>query len=240
MAKRRLTGYGWAPYWMPMLAFLGLVELGNRGPESWDLALLALKLLLPGGCLVWYASRGAYPELRDLRGSPLLLADVMIGLLGAALWVGPFLLFPGLRPEIDGFAPEAFGESETLVWCLRGLGYAVITPFVEELFVRSWLLRFLDVFDQRKDFRKVPIGRFRWRSFIGVTLYFVFTHQSWEWGVMLGWTLLTMAWFYHRRSLSALVIVHAVTNGAIFALVALGEGRFSDPDGVPIGLRFLL
>jgi len=240
MEKRRLTGYGWAPYWVPMLAFLGLVELGNRVPESWGLVLLGLKLLIPGGCLLAYAMRGAYPELRDLRRSPALLGDIAIGLLGAALWVGPFLLFAGLRPEGGGFAPEGFGERETLVWWLRGAGYAVVTPFVEELFVRSWLLRFLDVFDQRRDFRKVPIGRFRWRSFLGVTLYFVFSHQSWEWGVMVAWTLLTMAWFYHRRSLPALVLVHAVTNGAIFALVALGEGRFADPGGVPIDLRFLI
>lgn len=240
MVKRRLTGYGWAPYWVPMLAFLGLAEVGARAPESWGLALLVLKVLLPGGALVGYAARGGYPELRDLRASPVLLADVAIGLLGAALWVAPFLLLPAQRPETGGFAPEAFGAGATWAWWLRGLGYAVVTPFVEELFVRSWLLRFLDVFDQRRDFRKVPIGRFRWRSFIGVTLYFVFTHQSWEWGVMAVWTLLTMAWFYHRRSLPALVLVHAVTNGALFALVALGDGRFRDPDGTPIGLRFLL
>lgn len=240
MGRRRLTGYGWAPYWVPMLAFLALVELGSRAPEDLGLVFLTLKALVPAGCLAFYAARGAYPELRETRVSPAVAGDVAIGLLGAALWLTPFLLLPQLRPPDAGFAPEGFGGHATLAWGLRGLGYAAVTPFVEELFVRSFLLRFLDVFDQRADFRNVPIGRFRWRSFLGVLVYFVFTHQPWEWGVMAAWTLLTMAWFYRRKSLPALVLAHAVTNGALFALAAFADGRFRDADGSPIGLRFLL
>lgn len=241
MAKRRLTGYGWAPYWFPMVSFLALVEIGSRVPESWALGFLALKVVVPGGFVAWYAWRGSYPELRGgLRPSPASALDVGIGLLGAILWVAPFLLFDGLRPESEGFDPERFGGAATEAMVLRALGYAAVTPFVEELFVRSWMLRFIDVFDQRKDFRSVPIARFSWRSFVIVSLYFVFTHQSWEWGVMAVWTLLTMAWFYHRRQMAALVLVHAVTNGAIFVFVMLYDGRLTDASGVPIGLRFLL
>jgi CAAX prenyl protease-like protein len=223
-----------------MLSFLALIEIGSRVPDHWALAFLALKVAIPGGAVAVYAWRGAYPELRGLRLSSAIALDVAVGLLGAVLWVGPFLLFAGLRPDGPGFAPEAFGERAGWAWTLRGIGYAAVTPFVEELFVRSWLLRFIDVFDQRKDFRKVPIGLFRWRSFLVVSLYFVLSHQPWEWGVMAVWTLLTMAWFYHRRSLVALVIVHAVTNGAIFAFVALADGRLDDGSGAPLGLGFLL
>ena len=239
MTKRRLTGYGWAPYWFPMLAFLGLVELGGRLPDGGGLGLLGLKVALPGGLVFWYAARGRYPELRGLGPSSGIALDVLVGLLGAALWVAPFLLFDGLRPEGAGFDAGAYGAAGWAL-ALRGLGYALVTPFVEELFVRSWLLRFLDVFDTREDFRKVPIARFRWRSFVLTTLYFVFSHQSWEWGVMAGWTLLTMAWFYHRRSLMALVVAHAVTNGAIFLFVLACDGRFTDAAGAPISLWFFI
>ena len=100
---------------------------------------------------------------------------------------------------------------------LRGLGYAVVTPFVEELFVRSWLLRYSDVFWDRRDFRKLPIGQFTPRSFTVVVVYFVFSHVTWEYPVALAWILLTQLWFYRRRDLRALVVVHAASNAAIFA-----------------------
>jgi CAAX prenyl protease-like protein len=164
-----------------------------------------------------------------------------VGLVGALLWVAPFLLYDALRPEEPGFDPRQLGERAVPVaLSLRALGYAGVTPFVEELFVRSWLIRFIDVFDQRRDFRKLPIARFTWRSFLVTVGFFVFTHQSWEWGVMLGWTLLTMAWFYHRGHLLPVVIAHAVTNGAIFAFVVLFDGRFRDASGAPIALWFFL
>jgi uncharacterized protein len=241
MATRKSSG--WGPYWLPMIAFLLLVEVGRRAPDSAAGVFLALRVLVPGGLLLYFARRGAYPELRGLPGGPgMRLLDVAVGLLGAALWIAPFLLFDGLRPDSTGFDPNlAFGpDGAGLALALRGIGYAGVTPFVEELFVRSWLLRYADVVDTRRDFREVPIARFSWRSFIVVVVYFVFTHATWEWGVMLAWTLLTMAWFYHRKHLMALVWVHAVTNGAIFVFVLLCDGRFHDAAGAPIRLWFLL
>ncbi len=235
-------GYGFAPYWAPFLAFMLLVEIGGRMPEGAAALMLTLKALVPGGLVLWYASRGFYPELRGLRMSPALLLDVAIGLLGAALWIIPFVLFDGLRPDdTSGFDRFQLGEDGvSLALCLRALGYCAVTPFVEELFVRSWLMRYIDVFDERRDFRKVPMARFRWRSFLVVMIFFVFTHQSWEWGVMFGWSLLTMGWFYYRGHLLPVVIAHALTNGAIMAFVVLFDGRFSDGSGVPIPLWFFV
>ncbi len=244
MAKAgKRADHGWWPYWFPMLSFLLLVEIGGRAPESATALFLALKVLVPAGFVVHFASRGRYPELRGYRATlPELALDVGIGLLGAVLWVTPFLLFDAMRPEDEsGFDPAQLGPS--LIWlalALRAVGYAVVTPFVEELFVRSWMLRFVDVFDRRQDFRDVPIAHFTWRSFLVVTAYFVLSHVPWEWGVMLVWTLLTMAWFYYRKHLAPLVIAHAVTNGSIFAFVVLCDGVFHDAEGVPIPLWFFL
>jgi CAAX protease family protein len=238
----RGDGYGWAPYWFPMLAFLLLVEIGRRAPESAEPVFLVLRAALPGVLVAAYAWRGAYPELRRFPpGVAGLLGDVGVGLLGAAVWVAPFLLWPGLRPDAAGFDPLQLGaDSAWLAIALRLAGYAVVTPFVEELFVRSWMLRFVDVFDARRDFRDVPIARFRWRSFLVVTAYFVFSHRTWEWGVMLAWTLLTMGWFYRRRQLAPLVLVHAVTNGAILAFAVLCDGWFRDAAGQPLSLWFFV
>jgi CAAX prenyl protease-like protein len=240
MPKRRDSG--WAPYWLPMLSFLLLVEVGSRAPESAAGVFLVLRVLVPGTLVLWYARRGLYPELADFRVDATLLLDVAVGLLGAVLWIAPFLLRDDLRPSEGGFdAARPFGAGGVAAaLALRGFGYTVVTPFVEELFVRSWLLRFAQVWSTRGDFRKVPIAHFTWASFLVTTAYFVFTHVRWEWGVMLAWTLLTMAWFYHRKHIAPLILVHAVTNGAIFAFVLLADGRFRDASGAPIPLWFFL
>ena len=240
------TGLGWlqtwGPYWLPMLAFLALVTFGGSAPEAAAPWMLALRVLVPGGLFLWFLSQGRYPELRGYPGRPAaVVLDVGIGLLGAIVWVVPFVLFAPLRPDESGFDAQLLGPS--LVWltvATRAAGYALVTPFIEELFVRSWLMRYIDVFDRQQDFRRVPIARFTWRSFIVVTLYFVFSHQQWEWGVMFAWTLLTMAWFYHRRHLAPIILAHAVTNGAVLVFVLLSDGRFVGADGRPIPFWFLL
>ena len=233
---------GWAPYWLPMLAFLLLIEVGRRAPDSAAGFFLVLRVLVPGALVAWYGARGRYPELRGFRPDARVALDVAVGLLGAALWIAPFLYFPELRPQSPGFDPaHPFGpDGRALALALRGVGYTAVTPFVEELFVRSWLLRYAQVWRSQRDFRSVPMAHFTGPSFAVTTAYFVFTHQPWEWGVMLAWTLLTMAWFYHRRHIVSLILVHAVTNGAIFALVWLGDGRVHDATGAVVPLWFLL
>jgi CAAX prenyl protease-like protein len=233
---------GWGPYWLPMLAFLLLIEVGSRASEQSAGLFLVLRVLVPGGVFLAYALRGRYPELAGFRADATLLQDVAVGLLGAALWVAPFLLVDAWRPDLRGFeAARPFGpDGVAAALALRAIGYAAVTPFVEELFVRSWLLRYAQVWRSRRDFRAVPIAHFTPSSLLVCVVYFVFSHQSWEWGVMLVWTALTMAWFQRRRHLVPLVVVHAVTNGAIFAFVLLADGRFRDAAGAPISLWFLL
>jgi hypothetical protein len=225
-----------------MLAFLLTIEVGSRAPDSSAGLFLILRVLAPGGIFLFYLLRGGYPELGGFRADARVLLDVGVGLLGAALWVAPFLVSDALRPDLRGFdAAKPFGpDGVALALALRAFGYAAVTPFVEELFVRSWLLRYAEVWHSRRDFRAVPIAHFTPVSFTVALVYFVFSHQRWEWGVMLAWTLLTLGWFYHRKHLVPLVIVHAVTNGAIFACVLLCDGRFRDALGAPIPLWFLL
>ena len=73
-----------------------------RAPERYAGAFLALRVAVPGGLFLAYALRGRYPELTGLRADARLLLDVGIGLLGAALWAAPFLLWDSLRPDLRG------------------------------------------------------------------------------------------------------------------------------------------
>ena len=217
------------PYALPYLAFGAVLALEDAsGGASAGLAIA--QVALPLALLVFFARRGAFPELGGFRLRPAsAAADVALGLAVAALWMGPFLAFDGLpRPGPEArFDPAVLGSPEATLG-LRLLGFALVTPFMEELFVRSFLLRFLDVFDGDADFRSVPIGRFAWRSFLGTVAWFTVTHQTWEWIVALPTGIVLNLWLYRRRRLGSVVLAHAVANAAIFAWVVARAG--SDPD----------
>jgi CAAX prenyl protease-like protein len=232
MAKR--SAHGWWPYLAPYAAFLVLVEIANRAPESWAPWLLVLRIALPGAWLLAYYRQGALPELQGYRpGARGLAQDVLCGLVIAALWMGPFLLFPSLpRPEPgEGFDTAMFGPGrEALALGVRLVGFAVVTPFMEELFVRSFLIRLVDVVDRDMDFRKIPIARFTWRSFLVTVFWFTFTHVPWEFGVAAVAGVLFNLGLYQRRHLGAVIVAHAAANAAIWLAVVLG------PDSLAIFL----
>jgi hypothetical protein len=214
-----------------------------------------LSVAVPAGLLLGYLARGSYPELRSYPDRAAGCAqDVAVGVLGAAVWMAPYVLLLRLAPEgwaalpgwlrpgdADPFDAGILGPG--LAWlalAIRGLGYAGVTPFVEELFVRGWLGRFAEVYDRPVDFRDVPIGRYHPRSFALVALFFTLSHVTWEWPVAALWIAGTQLWFYHRRHLMALVVVHAASNLSILLAVPLLSGRLTAADGTPIDLWFFL
>lgn len=235
-------GHGWGAYFWPLVSFLLLVELGRRLPEGTDTYLLPIKVAVPGGLLVYYFARGHYPELRRYPfGVTGAVLDFAVGVAGAALWMAPYLLFESWRPEEPGFDAHQWGASlAPLVLFIRGLGYGIVTPFAEELLVRSWLIRYIDVFDRTGDFRDAPIGHYTLRSFIVVVVFFTFSHMPWEWPVAVAWVVATTLWLYYRKHLMSLVIVHAGSNLAILVFVILMNGSWTDADGNPLSLWFFV
>jgi CAAX prenyl protease-like protein len=236
-------GHGWWPYLTPLFSFLALVEIGGRARPALAPLFATASVVVPFAVLLYHARRTGYPELRGLRWrGPDLALDVAVGVLGAALWVAPYLWIDSARPEgEEGFDPELFGPS--LAWLalsLRAFGFAVVTPFVEEIFVRGWLARYADVFDRPDDFRDVPIARYSFRSLAVVVVFFTLSHVRWEWPVAFAWIVLTQLWFYRRGHLLPLVLVHAVSNLSIFLFVLLADGRIRGADGSPLSLWFFL
>jgi len=226
-AERRADAGIW-PYVLPYVAFGAVLAL----PDAAAAPVAVAQVAVPLGLLGFFAARGAYPELGGWRPhAGGVLADVAVGLGVAALWLGPFLAFEGLpRPGPEArFDPGLLGpEGVTLL--VRFVGFALVTPFMEELFVRSFLLRYVDVlvFDPDADFRERAIGVFAWPSFLGTVAWFTVTHQGWEWIVALPTGIILNLWLYRRRHLAAVVLAHAVANAAIFAFVVARAG--ANPD----------
>jgi hypothetical protein len=224
------------------MVFLFLGDLGTKLPEVCAPYLLPLKVLAPLLVLVFFYRRGHYAELRGYPfGASGVALDFAVGIVGGAIWMAPYLWFESMRPEEPGFDPNLWGASLVgLTLVIRGIGYGLVTPFMEELFVRSWLIRYVDVARAGGDFRDVPLARFSWPSFLIVTVWFTFSHVQWEWPVALIWVVLTTLWFYHRKHLMSLVAVHAGSNLGILVFVILQSGKWLDAEGNPLSLWFFV
>jgi hypothetical protein len=226
-------GHGWWPYLTPIFSFLLLGALLSRLPEAAAARGFPALVLVPAALLAFFFARGEYPELRSAPPGGLagLALDFLVGVAGAGLWMAPYVVLgldalPGwMRPgPTDAFDPGLLGPANVaLALGLRAFGYGVVTPFAEELFVRGWLARWIEVFDSNRDFRSIPIGNASLRSFTGVVVFFTISHAPWEWPVAVAWIVGTQLWFYHRRHLGALVAVHAGSNLGIFAAVLVAS-----------------
>ena len=232
----------WAPYFAPMLAFAAILAAADYAPEGAELWFMLLRVLVPFGLFLYFLRAGRYPELKGFRPSAGLAADIAVGAAVAALWVIPYLAFPEMRPDgNESFDAGAAGaQNRLLILGLRLAGFAIVTPFIEELLVRSFLIRAVDTFSTKLDFRDIPIGQFAWRSFLFTVVWFTFTHAQWEWPVAILAGVVYNLWLYRRRHIAALIFTHAVTNAALFALVVWGSGRIADATGARPDLWFFL
>ena len=234
-AEARDADHGWWPYLGPYAAFLLMVEIGARVPVAVQPWMLAVKPAVPAALMVYFAWRGRYPELRNLSLRPGgILSDVALGLALAVLWVLPFALFEGLpRPDAsEGFRADQAGEKLVpLVLGLRLFGFAIVTPFFEELFIRSFVMRYAEAFRTGEDFRLLPLARYTLHSFVVTTVVFTAGHVPWEWVVAVPWVMLTNLWFYRRGSVFSVIVVHGVTNATILVGVIVASPSFPGLNG---------
>ncbi|MCO5353911.1 MAG: CAAX prenyl protease-related protein [Bryobacteraceae bacterium] len=157
------------------------------------------------------------------------LPSVLVGVGVFVLWVAPDLLFAGWRSHwlfqnaIVGtlestLPPEA--RSDWLALSLRIARAALLVPIVEELFWRGWLMRWII----NPDFEKVPLGAYAHASFWLTAALFSLEHGSyWEVGFLAG--AVYNWWMVRTKSVSDLILAHAVTNACLAAFVLL-TGRW--------------
>lgn len=221
----------WLPYFAPMVAF-AIVLAASDYFEGQAAALLALRFAVPLLAFLFFLSRGSYPELKNFHpGWGGLALDALFGLLVMGVWVAPYLIWPSLASDAsNAFDPAAAGEGwRPVLLALRFAGFVVVTPFIEELLVRSYLIRAVDTYPSDRDFREIPVGTFAWRSFLVTVGWFTLTHAEWEWPVALLAGVLYNLWLYRRKHIASLVIAHAVTNASLFLLVVWGAADANAP-----------
>jgi CAAX prenyl protease-like protein len=135
------------------------------------------------------------------------LTALISGVIVFLLWVG----LEGFYPLVGADQSFDFTQIENRFYLytylfFRFSGSDLLVPVIEEVFWRSFALRFLI----DSDFKKVSPGTFSWFSFIAVSLAFGFEHNRWLPGILSGMIFALV--YYRTKNLFSPVLSHAVAN----------------------------
>jgi hypothetical protein len=211
----------------PFALFMALLALRAAAPSdgSWGIDprwIYGITVLAVGALLAWFwreygeLARQTLPDAREA------LRAAAVGIAVFGLWIHLDAPWMTLGEPSAGFVPLA--ATGTLDWPLiavRWVGAALLVPVMEELFWRSFLMRWIE----RPVFEGVDPHRVGVKAIVLSTFVFTLAHTLWLAAVVAG---LAYAWLYVRSGKLWLpVIAHAVTNGALGVwVVATGNWQF--------------
>ena len=131
---------------------------------------------------------------------------IIVGMVVFFIWILPEGFYPQMGNSEFNPYELAKGGMVYLLMAVRLFGATFVIPLVEELFWRSFALRFLI----KSEFKSVPLGQFSWFSFIAVSVAFGFEHHRWLVGIIAG--IIYALTLYRTKNLFSPILAHAVTN----------------------------
>ena len=211
----------------PFAAFMVLLAARGALPAdgSWGLDprwVYALTVGVVGGLLAWlwreYGELVAqtWPSLSELA------LAVLVGVVVFVLWIQLNAPWMKIGTPTATFLPLSdLGEPVWPLVAVRWVGAALVVPVMEELFWRSFLMRWIE----NAQFERVPPQRVGLKAIVLSTFIFTLAHTLWLAAVIAG---LAYAWLYVRTGkLWVPVIAHAVTNGVLGAwVIATGQWAY--------------
>ncbi len=226
------------PRIIPFVLFMVLLAVRGNLPEEGGFIdprwVYGISVLVVGASLVFFWRR--YDELG--RGSGLsfkhALLSIVLGVVVFQLWIvltEPWMMTDKLMNMLfgtedagsatAGFIPVDDGQLRWDLIAVRWIGAALLVPVMEELFWRSFLMRWVD----NPEFERVSPAEITVKAIILSTLVFMLAHTLWLGAIVAG---LVYAWLYrYTRSLWAPILAHAVTNGVLGVwVVVTGQWAF--------------
>ena len=216
----RFASRPWIPYVLPMVAWGILTWLGGRG-DIWN------HFCYPGKTIIVLVflliARKHFAELYRGKPSPgVIVISVLAGLLVLMEWVFLEGRYPQFFSSGSAYNPlSGTGSLGVFLLVFRIAGAVAVVPFMEELFFRSFVWRWII----NQDFRAVPVGQFEVKAFFIVVALFGLEHARWLPGIIAGIIYGWLVWRY--RSLWPAIIAHAVTNAGLAGyVVATGSYEY--------------
>ena len=208
------------PFVLPFMLFIVLMvggamlsdhaQLSTRFDARW---LYTIRVIIVGAALALFWR--SYQELhRPYRFQAAgLLMSIAIGVLVFLLWIQldvEWLSFGAAK----GFVPLAADGSLSWIHVIpRMIGAAILVPVIEELFWRSFLMRWLE----KPQFLTLDPAKVKFKALLISSVVFALEHQLWFAGLLAG---LAYGWLYIRTAnLWYPIIAHATTNGILGAWV---------------------
>ncbi len=202
----------------PFGLFIALLMLGSLIREPW---LVAARVVIVGAALVWFWRQ--YTELR--RPSPaapsnwFLAVAAGLAVFVAWIWLDQDWATISRSPGFDPLHED--GQLNWPLALLRLAGFAIVVPVMEELFWRSFLLRWLE----RHDFLTVVPASVSRRAFLITTVLFALEHNQWLAGALAG--IAYNALYIRTGNLWVPTVAHAVTNAALGVwILSTGNWQF--------------
>jgi hypothetical protein len=194
-----------APFALYM-AFLAV----EQAARAWGAELFDLRWLYPvkvsSVLLVLWYYRGEYHELLERPGLRAILVALVTGVLVFVLWINldHGWLDLGGAAGFDPRRPD--GEVDLVLAAFRLAGAALVVPVMEELFWRSFLMRWIE----RPNFLSLPATQVGARAIVISSLLFGAEHSLWFAGILAGLAYAGLYRIYGKLWLS--ITAHAVTN----------------------------
>jgi CAAX prenyl protease-like protein len=217
--------YPWLVFIVPMVVY-GVVESAaikfvDTFYPTWeekkvDLypAVYAVKLSVTLGAVV-FAWLG-YPKLRRIS-----LLAIVVGIVGVFVWLG--LAWAqnesginkqlGITVNREGFNPwtSRLMSSPNSIWnfiVIRMVGLAVIVPIMEEMFLRGFVMRFV----QHEKWWDVPFGKITQLALIVGMVIPIVTHPFSEFLAVAAWFGMIHWLYYKTGNIWDCVVAHGITN----------------------------
>ena len=188
------------PYILPFVLFALFTYFGPIFSLSPGLV-YPINTIAVAGCLAWF-----WRIFKSEFKFQINWSTIVVGIVVFLIWIGLEGLYPqiGTSTLAESSEYNVYGNASFLA--VRLTGAVLVVPIMEELFWRSFALRFLI----NTDFTRVPIGKFTWFSFITVALAFGFEHHRWLPGIIAGVAYAGL--LYRSKNLFSPTLSHAVTN----------------------------
>ncbi|MBI1397121.1 MAG: CAAX prenyl protease-related protein [Betaproteobacteria bacterium] len=162
-----------------------------------------------------------YDELKGRFSMPggLWALSAIVGLIVFVLWVNLSASWMVLKAPAGGFDPRDGGQINHFLAVSRVAGAALVVPLMEELFWRSFLMRWVD----NPRFRSVLPTAITAKALIVSSVIFGVEHNEWFAGILAG---VAYGGLYRLTgNLWAPVVAHGLTN-ALLGMFVLYTGSW--------------